>query len=187
MGNRGVIHNEQREITHAFRHKAWITCVLQFKDRKREVMTPGRWTELFFLDEATAFAAGHRPCFECRREDALKFKQCWIAGNPEYQFTMKTTIKEIDEVLQRERIDKHTNKVTHTRLSSEVPEGTFVQIDRDPYVLRNGKLHAWTPSGYVQNIPLPENRIMTVLTPASMVNTFRMGYVPQVKKSSLAG
>jgi hypothetical protein len=64
MGNRGVIHNEQKQITHAFKHKAWITCVLDFKGRKRTVMTVDRWTELFFLDEATAFAAGHRPCFE---------------------------------------------------------------------------------------------------------------------------
>ncbi|HEY0652814.1 MAG TPA: hypothetical protein VGD65_06790, partial [Chryseosolibacter sp.] len=92
MGNRGVIHNEQKQITRPFKHKAWITCVLEFKDRRRTVMSPGRWTELFFMDEATAFAAGHRPCFECRREDAKRFKECWLKGNPSHQFSMSTSI-----------------------------------------------------------------------------------------------
>src|SRR4051812_14165929 len=104
MGNRGVIH-ENKQIVKTFKHKAWITCVLQFKGRKRTVMTPGRWTELFFLDEATAFAAGHRPCFECRREDAKRFKTCWIKGNPEYNFSMTTSITQIDEIIHKERID----------------------------------------------------------------------------------
>src|SRR5436853_7505403 len=101
MGNRGVIHNEQQRITHVFKHKAWITCALQFKGRKRTVMTPGRWTELFFLDEATAFAAGHRPCFECRKEDATRFKSCWIHGNTSDGVTMTTSIRSIIEDIQR--------------------------------------------------------------------------------------
>jgi len=82
MGNRGILHNDRKELLRPFKLKAWITCKLQFNGRKREVMTPNRYTELFFMDEATSFAAGHRPCFECRREDYKKFKTLWLKGNP---------------------------------------------------------------------------------------------------------
>ena len=180
MGNRGVIHNQCREITHAFKHKAWITCALQFKGRKRTVMTPGRWTELFFLDEATAFAAGHRPCFECRKEEAKKFKSCWIRGNPAHGFTMKTSIREIDDVLQTERIDGNKKKVTHQRMFSDIAEGTFVSVDDDPYLFSAGQLYRWTPSGYDYSIAVPKASALTVLTPHSMVNAFHAGYVPQM-------
>lgn len=180
MGNRGVIHNEHKEITHPFKTKAWITCVLEFKDRHRSVMTPNRWTELFFLDEATAFAAGHRPCFECRREDAIRFKECWIKGNPAFNFTMKTPIAEIDNVIHAGRIDHGKNKITHQRLSSFIPEGVFVSIDREPYIFTSGTLVKWTPSGYTERIVLHEAKFLTVLTPSSIVNAFRAGYKPQV-------
>src|ERR1700761_7186777 len=90
MGNRGLIHDEHQHVLRPFRLKAWLICVLQFRNRKRVVMSPGQYTELFFFDEATAFSAGHRPCFECRRSDALLFRSCWIKGNPEYGFQEKT-------------------------------------------------------------------------------------------------
>lgn len=184
MGNRGVIHNAKKEITHAFKHKAWITCVLAFKGRSRVVMTPDRWTELFFLDEATAFAAGHRPCFECRREDAKRFKSCWIKGNPIYDFTMSTSINQIDEVIHRERIDDGKKKVTHLRMSSDIPEGTFILLNDDPFLFSKGRLHAWTPFGYENSIPMPEASTLTVLTPESIVNAFRAGYVPQIRSEA---
>src|ERR1700730_14192737 len=81
MGNRGLIHNEYQQIVRTFRLKAWITCRLEFKGWYRKVMSPNRYTELFFLDEATAFSAGHRPCAECRREDFNRFKAAWLQGN----------------------------------------------------------------------------------------------------------
>ena len=87
MGNRGLLHNENKEIVRPYKLKAWITCLLQFKGRQREIMSPNRYTELFFLDEATALAAGHRPCFECRKEDYNKFKSLWIKGNPGCNFS----------------------------------------------------------------------------------------------------
>lgn len=180
MGNRGVIHNQHKEITHAFKHKAWITCALEFKGRKRTVMTPDRWTELFFLDEATAFAAGHRPCFECRKEDAKRFKSCWIQGNPAYNFTMKTSINEIDDIIHRERIDADKKKITHARMSSDIPEGTFVLMNSDAYLFNNSRLYWWTPFGYQNSIAMPEGRMLTVLTPYSIVNAFRAGYMPQI-------
>jgi hypothetical protein len=178
MGNRGVIHNSQREITHAFKHKAWITCMLEFKGRRRKVMTPDRWTELFFLDEATAFAAGHRPCFECRREDAQRFKACWVKGNPSYKFTLKTSIKEIDDVIHRERIDERKKKVTYERMSDDIPEGTFVTMKDDAYLLYNNQLHRWTPFGYDGSMAIGEASMLTILTPTSIVNAFLAGYRP---------
>src|SRR3978361_1384995 len=95
MGNRGLLHNDKQTLVRTFKLKAWITCKLEFKERKRTVMAPNQYTELFFLDEATSFAAGHRPCFECRREDYNRFKTNWLKGNPEYSFNGKTSIKEI--------------------------------------------------------------------------------------------
>jgi hypothetical protein len=183
MGNRGVIHDKHKQITRVFKHKAWITCVLEFKGRKRAVMTPERWTELFFLDEATAFAAGHRPCFECRREDAKRFKSCWILGNPSYHFSMETSINKIDEVLHEERIDSRKQKVSHQLKSSEIPEGTFMVIDHDPYLFYDGTLHRWTPDGYGETIAMPEASMVTVLTPHSIVNAFRAGYLPEIKRT----
>lgn len=179
MGNRGVIHHD-KQITKVFKHKAWITCALEFKGRKRAVMTPGRWTELFFLDEATAFAAGHRPCFECRREDALEFKSRWINGNPVYGFSMTTSIHQIDGIIHRERITDDKQKVTHQSIASDLPQGTFVLVKNDPYVISNDKLHRWTAFGYDESIPIPKTTL-TILTPHSIIQAFRAGYVPQIK------
>jgi hypothetical protein len=184
MGNRGVIHNERKEITQLFKLKAWITCALEFKGRKRAVMTPRRWTELFFLDEATAFAAGHRPCFECRREDAKRFKSFWVMGNPTFNFNMKTPIKEIDEIIHMERVDGEKKKVIHQRVPSDIPEGTFILIDAEPYLFSKGKLYKWTPFGYENNIAMPEASLVSVLTPNSIVNAFRAGYLPDMKALS---
>lgn len=97
-------------------------------------MGPNRYTELFFLDEATSFAAGHRPCFECRRMDYHKFKSFWLKGNPEYHFTEKTSIKEIDDILQKERIDNHKSKVTYEEDIEKIPDGSFVLIDNNPFL-----------------------------------------------------
>lgn len=181
MGNRGVIH-KHKQITKVFKHKAWITCVLEFKGRKRTVMTPDRWTELFFLDEATAFAAGHRPCFECRRDDAQRFKSCWIKGNPVHNFSMTTSINQIDAIMHGERIDDEKKKVIYQRISFDIPEGTFILMNDDPYVFTRGRLQRWTPFGYEDSVAVPEASILTILTPYSIVNAFRAGYVPQIKR-----
>ena len=112
MGNRGILHDEHQQVLRPFKLKAWLICVLEFNGRKRQVMAPNRYTELFFVDEATAFAAGHRPCFECRRQDYNRFKSSWLKGNPEYHFNEKTSIQKIDEVLHQERINRGGSKVT---------------------------------------------------------------------------
>src|SRR5215216_1561041 len=172
IGNRGQLHGNTKTLLRPFKLKAWITCLLQFKGRHREVMSPGLWTELFFWDEATAFAAGHRPCFECRRDDANRFKTAWLAGNPGYGFDKKTAIGKIDEIIHHQRIDKNSNKVTFEADIQDLPNGAFIQVNGEPYLVSDGQLYHWTPTGYEKpGLPIKAGRV-TVLTPRSTVNAF---------------
>jgi len=178
MGNRGIIHNADRQIVRAFKLKAWITCRLAFKGRHRVVMTPDRWTELFFLDEATAFSAGHRPCAECRRDDFTRFKLNWIKGNPEYNFTAKTSIKVIDDIIHQERIDANKSKISFAEKTGNIPDGVFVLLNSSAWLVADGLLFLWSPFGYRESLAMPASPAITVLTPRSVVNTFRAGYLP---------
>ncbi|MEZ2337820.1 hypothetical protein AB6735_19385 [Mucilaginibacter sp. RCC_168] len=180
LGNRGQLHGDTQTILRPFKLKAWLICVLQFKDRHRQVMAPNLYTELFFYDEATAFSAGHRPCFECRRDDANRFKAAWLKGNPEYGFDHKVLIGKIDEIIHEERIDKKGNKVTSEAAIEELPDGVFIQVSGEPYLLANNMIRHWTPFGYEQGAPLTASAKVTVLTPRSVVNAFRSGYRPQM-------
>ncbi len=181
MGNRGHIHNLNRKIVRPFKLKAWLTCKLEFKGRKREIMAPNLYTELFFMDEATAFAAGHRPCFECRRDDYNKFKTSWLKGNPEYKFTDKTSIQYIDEILHNERMNKNGSKKTYEENNSNLPNGTFITTDNQPYLVFNKHLYLWTSQGYTKKKSFSAVGKSLVLTPKSVVNTFRAGCIPQMK------
>lgn len=180
MGNRGILHNEKQEILRPFKLKTWITCKLEFKGRKRQVMAPDRYTELFFLDEATSFAADHRPCFECRRNDFNKFKTLWLKGNPEYNFDENTSIKKIDEILHKERMDRKKQKVTFEENIKNISNGSFVLIDNKPWLIFDRQIFLWSPFGYEKGRALPRADTVTVLTPKSILNTFRAGYVPQI-------
>ncbi len=181
LGNRGQLHGKGKTILRPFKHKAWISCELQFKGRHREIMAPNLWTELFFLDEATAMAAGHRPCFECRRADAKHFKLAWLAGNPAYGFDLKTSIKNIDDVLQRERIDASNQKITFEALFKDLPNGTFITIKKEAYLVADEFIHQWSPVGYFRRKKIPFNAVVEVLTPRSIVNAISAGYGPQIK------
>jgi hypothetical protein len=145
MGNRGLLHNDNKELVRPYKLHAWITCKLQFKDRRRQVMTPGLYTELFFMDEATSFAAGHRPCFECRRKEAEKFKACWLKGHPEYHFDKRTSIKYIDDIIHHQRISPQNEKITYEAPATTLPDGTFVVFGEDPYLIKSGCMRRWTP------------------------------------------
>jgi hypothetical protein len=179
MGNRGAIHNDSRQITRSHRVIAWITCTLKFKDRHRQVMSPGKYTELFFLDEATAFSAGHRPCQECRRAANLEFRKRWTEGNPQYHYTAKTRINDIDTVIHDERITPAGEKRTYTERLDTLPDGTFVAIDQTVFLVKGDKLFPWNPDGYGFPVDRPADQVVTVLTPPSIVNAFCAGYVPQ--------
>ena len=186
MGNRGQLHDHTIQILRPFKLKAWLICVLQFKNRQRKVMSPGLYTELFFLDEATAFAAGHRPCCECRRKDHYSFKRYWLTGNPAYGFTENMGIKNIDDVMHKDRISKRGDKVTFLANLEDLPTGTFIFMDEQPYLVVTSYLYHWTAAGYNTKLPLPKNKMVTVLTPRSVVNTFTAGYVPQMSIDGVA-
>ncbi|TCC87080.1 hypothetical protein EZ428_23065 [Pedobacter frigiditerrae] len=179
LGNRGQLHGAGKTILRPFKHKAWIICLLEFKDRHRVIMSPNLWTELFFLDEATAMAAGHRPCFECRREAANLFKAAWLRGNPEYGFNQKTLIGKIDEVLQKERINESGQKVTFEATLQELPDGTFIEMDNQAYLVSNEMVYLWSPFGYAASEQIPPLTKVKVLTPRSMVNAIKAGYPVQ--------
>ena len=180
MGNRGQLHDEHQRILRPFKLRAWLTCLLHFKGRQREVMAPNRYTELFFMDEATAFAAGHRPCFECRRKDYDRFKAFWITGNRKPGFDLNTSINEIDKILHKERIGRKGEKITYKDRLKNLPDGTFVLIDDKPHLFADKRLFRWTPFGYETPITLPEAETVTVLTPKSTVSAFKAGYQPQM-------
>jgi hypothetical protein len=180
LGNRGVLHNDKQEIVRNYKIKAWITCVLEFRGRHREVMQPNRWTELFFLDEATAFSAGHRPCFQCRYVDHQRFKTYWLKGNRELGFNMKTPISKIDDIIQLERITADQAKVTYEEQLAVLPNGTFVSYQDRANLVNDGKLYLWTSAGYQKPIAFPDVLTLPVLTPKSIVNMFSAGYLPQI-------
>jgi hypothetical protein len=174
MGNRGVLHDADRRIVASWRLRRWITCVLSFKDRRRAVFTPHRYSELFFLDEATSLAAGHRPCAECRRARYDEFRRAW--GDP------SAKADEIDRVLHDERLDAGGGKRTYPAALSSLPDGTLVEHDGAPHLLWNGRLRPWSFTGYGPGIVAPRGIEVRVLTPRSIVDTIRAGFVPQVSE-----
>jgi hypothetical protein len=187
MGNRGVLHDDQGMLTDKrWTHRQWIICDLEYKDSKkkpRTLMRPGCYTELFFLDEATALAAGHRPCAECRRADFKRFKAAWIQGNAHLGFTATTNIAEIDRVMQRERVAASREKVTYEDELGNLPDGAFFALQSQSHVayLRwGGSLWRWSPAGYEKAELLSPKIAVNVLTPASTVNAIRSGYEPLV-------
>ena len=175
MGNRGILHNERQEIIRPFSHKAWIICLLNFKGRRRTIMSPHQYTELFFLDEATALAAGHRPCFECQRERAIAFRDAWAAANPDLIGDGPVKMGDIDAILHTERLTparliKDRRKQTYQAKLAKLPNGVFVWWLERPFLIWDASLHPWTPSGYETPLTRPSNRLVTILTPRSIVN-----------------
>lgn len=185
MGNRGCLHNSRQQVVRHHRGKRWITCVLQFKDRHRAIMTPGHYTELFFLDEATALAAGHRPCAECSRSRFELFRTLWASANPDLTDKSAPSAGEIDETLHGERITTTAQKITQQELLAALPNGSFVAFhDHQPYLWWEEALLAWNPEGYRRVESRPADCIVRVLTPPSIVKTFAQGYVAGVHASA---
>jgi hypothetical protein len=180
MGNRGgALHNSSKEIVRAYKSRRWITCVLEFRGRYRTVMSEGRYTELFFLDEAVAFAAGHRPCAECRRERYNAFRNAWRRrpGQQDLPFA-----DQMDLELHSARIHKG-QKVTYAAPLSSLPDGCFIQIEGNAHLVWEGSLLLWTPAGYTTCETRPKDLTVTVLTPEPIVGCFREGYRPEVHGS----
>jgi len=181
LGNRGILHNDRKEIVKAYQHQNWVTCKLQFKGRKRILMSPHRYTELFFLDEATAFAAGHRPCAECRRERYLEFKDYWVKANlnksPE-----AVKASDISRILHQERIKKKEKRTFKANLK-ELPEGSIFSVNGSACIMFAGRAHLWSFEGYrpADSLNLPDE--VDVLTPKSIVKVFKRGLMPKIHDS----
>ena len=178
MGNRGCLHDVEGRIQRPMRLKAWIYCLLEFKGRQRQVMSPGKYTELFFLDEATALAAGHRPCFECQRARYTEFMRCWGEANAELLGGEKLRARVVDEVLHRERFGPRAEKVTHRAKLGELPAGCLVEREAEAWQVVEGGLRKWKAEGYGEKVSVADNLQVAVLTPASTVKAIAAGFVP---------
>jgi hypothetical protein len=188
LGNRGVLHDADGRIRRAWQGKRWIVCVLKFRGRKRRVMTPNRYTELFFLDEATALAAGHRPCAECRHARFLAFCAAWKAARPGRGDAQRPTADAIDNRLHVERVTAERSKRTFTAALDELPDGVFVTLEGAgelAYLVWGAHLFPWSPGGYGVGRLRPKRAAVRVLTPPSTVAAIRAGYTPEVHASAL--
>ncbi|SOX54357.1 hypothetical protein MAAFP003_3033 [Mycobacterium ahvazicum] len=175
MGNRGRLHEGRasRDVVRNHQHKTWITCVLSFRGRRVAQWEPNRYTPLFFLDEAVALAAGHRPCGECRQRDYLTYRSLWV----ETRCGTKPYAKEMDTQLHRERRDK----TGHRARWIDLPDGAFVATDSGPAVVVGGHLAAWDQDNtYRHKLLRPVSGQATVLTPPSTVRILRAGYPVQI-------
>lgn len=181
MGNRGCLHDAAGQLRRAYQGKRWIICLLAFKQRHRTIMAPGQYTELFFLDEATALAAGHRPCAECQRARFDRFRTLWAVANPQLAIGLtKPPATLIDAVLHDERLlpEKPTAAV------EQLPTGSFVTLaDGDAYLVYQGELRRWRPFGYEAVATPLSVQGATLLTPPSIVRTLVAGYEVGVHES----
>jgi hypothetical protein len=181
FGNRGVLHDERQRIVRRHQVRRWITCVLQFRGRQRPaMMMPRRYTELYFLDEAVAFAAGHRPCGECRYADYQAFRRLWTAtrGLPS-----PPNADGMDVVLHAERGLIAGRRSTYQADCGALPDGVFLLRDGRPWLVRGGSALLWSPAGYTERRPLPAGPV-PVLTPRSIVAVIAAGYRPVLHPSA---
>lgn len=186
FGNRGGrFHRDDRTLGPCRRHvsRRWICCVLDFKGRQRDVWGSG-YTELFFLDEVTALAAGHRPCFECRRRDADAFADFWAKAS---KMSAAPSADEMDLVLHRERADGR-GKLRHRIAIDTLPDGAMVALPGsrgdEAYAVHGGRLLRWTPSGYRGSLVRPHKVRVDVLTPPSMLKALKAGFRPRWHRSA---
>jgi hypothetical protein len=178
MGNRGgKIHTGDRKLTRRrWSSRQWICCVLDFKNRQRDVW--GRfYTELFFLDEVTAFAAGHRPCFECRRKDANRFAMLFSGVKN------RARAPAMDDILHAERLDGDAKRL-HRRKVNSLPDGVMIRIGDEAFAIRGKRLLRWTPAGYKPGPVRPRDITVDVLTPPSIIAVLAAGYQPVWHRSS---
>ena len=172
-GNRGCLHDDAGAIRRRYATRRWISCRLRFKGWHRHpLLQPGRFTELFFLDEATAFAAGHRPCALCRREDYDRFGEIWRGLHAGRQGA-----DAMDDRLHAERYDRDDRIQRHHDVPfDDLPDGAFVMRDGAPWLVRGAELLRWTPSGYADRAPRPAGEQATAITPPSLLHVMRTGW-----------
>ena len=182
-GNRGIIHDPETKtlLKKRWSSPAWITCVCEFRGWRRKVMGTRSWTELFFLDEATAFAAGHRPCFFCRRDDANRFRAAWQEGNA----VADIRAREIDAVLHRERLERGKKRLHPLPVPvAQLPDGAMVQQGEESFLIVQGRAFRWSMAGYCKADGAIDGALL--LTPPSTLRTLSAGYRPALHPSAIA-
>ncbi len=180
-GNRGVLHDDQRRLgTARWRHKAWIVCALHFKDIQRVPMTPNRWTELFFLDEAVALAAGHRPCAYCRRSAYNAYRDAWARATGD-----APRAPQMDTALHAARVTRDRRQIRHQAMAHTLPDGTLALWDNAPHLFQGNAVYRYTPQGYSIALDRPQGQV-DVLTPRPTVAALAAGYAPQLHQSATA-
>ena len=180
-GNRGIIHDPASKtlLKKRWSNPAWLICLCEFRGRKREVMGGRSWTELFFLDEATALAAGHRPCFFCRRGDADRFRIAWEEGNR----VSRVLARDIDAVLHRERLAGGKKRLHPLTVPlSELPDGAMVQEGAASHLILQGRALKWSPGGYHGAQKTIWGGLL--LTPPSTLRALSAGYRPVLHPSA---
>jgi hypothetical protein len=180
-GNRGIIHDPATKtlLKKRWSSPAWITCVCEFRGWRRKVMGGRSWTELFFLDEATAFAAGHRPCFFCRRDDANRFRAAWEKGNG----VAGIRAREMDSVLHGERLERGKKRLHPLpKPVRELPDGAMVQRGEESFLILQGRALRWSMAGYQKTGAALEDAM--VLTPSSTLRALGAGYRPVLHASA---
>jgi hypothetical protein len=183
MGNRGCIHRPDRTLgVSRWRSKMWISCVLSWREVRRDVMPPGRWTALFFLDEATALAAGHRPCGYCRRADYAWFTESWRSATHAQR---RPLAGEMDARLHAERVERSTRRqITRPAELGALPDGVLVR-HRDRFALyADGLLRPWSSTGYGPSYPVTPDTAVDLLTPPAVAAVLAAGYRPLVHPSA---
>jgi len=175
-GNRGCLHDDRGRIRRQWAVRRWIACRLEFRGWHRSpLLQPGKFTELFFLDEATAFAAGHRPCALCRREDYVRFCDVWRQNHRD-----PVGADAIDLHLHSERIDAPMrDRRLHRVDLDDLPDGAFVAEDNEAWLVLGSNLLRWTPAGYAER-RRRRSGIASLLTPPSLVDVFRSDWSPVV-------
>jgi len=186
FGNRGVLHDPQRRIVRYSQGRRWLVCRLEFRSRHRTIMRPGSYTELFFLDEATALAAGHRPCAECRYHDYQRFRRCWATACDDPSGTLPSA-DQMDAHLHRDRLTAPKTRKTYRDDITALADGVFILHEGEAWLLWQSALLHWTPGGYDQRRARPTHGHVTVLTPHTTARTIAAGYRPGVHLSALLG
>ena len=187
MGNRGILHNESRQIVRPWAGKSWVTCALQFKDNQQpgKVFSDGSYSELFFIDEATAFAAGHRPCNYCRKLRYAEFKSAWLRANRP-DAVGNTPITEVDKALHAERAIPGGGKVMFSAAVKDLPSGTMFEHEGAAFLVWKGAIHRWSFDGYTPSSLQVDTQAVNVLTPASIVRMYANGFIPDVRASAVS-
>lgn len=182
LGNRGVLHDAEGTVIRHSQHRRWLICTLTYRGRRRIIMQPNRYTELFFLDETVALAAGHRPCAKCRRRRYDWYRDSWAGA---VNRSLVPTANAIDDALHLERTTQRGGSPRRERHPEELPDGVHVLVDGSSWLVHRAALIRWTPAGYDRRRSFPASPAI-VLTPPSTVAAIAAGYTPEPHPSAYA-